>query len=47
MPLMGVEEVATWWVFWLYFKGAFLGDRRERSHIKADLMQAAIKDPGN
>ncbi|KUK86622.1 MAG: Tripartite ATP-independent periplasmic transporter DctQ component [Synergistales bacterium 58_81] len=44
MPLMGVEEVATMVGFWLYFMGASWGTA-ERSHIKADLMQAAIKDP--
>ncbi|KUK61302.1 MAG: Tripartite ATP-independent periplasmic transporter DctQ component, partial [Synergistales bacterium 57_84] len=39
MPLMGVEEVATMVGFWLYFMGASWGTA-ERSHIKADLMQA-------
>ncbi|HOC81819.1 MAG: Tripartite ATP-independent periplasmic transporter [Synergistetes bacterium ADurb.Bin155] len=43
-PLMGVEELATMVGFWLYFMGASWGTA-DRSHIKADLMQAAIKDP--
>jgi len=44
MPLMGVEEVATMVGFWLYFMGASWGTA-DRSHIKADVMQAMIKDP--
>lgn len=44
MPLMGVEEVATMVGFWLYFMGASWGTA-ERTHIKADLMAAIIKDP--
>ncbi|HON34043.1 MAG TPA: TRAP transporter small permease subunit [Synergistales bacterium] len=43
-PLMGVEELATMVGFWLYFMGASWGTA-DRSHIKADLMQAAVKDP--
>ena len=44
MPLMGVEEVATMVGFWLYFMGASWGTA-ERTHIKADVMQAVVKDP--
>ncbi len=44
MPLMGVEEVATMVGFWLYFMGASWGTA-ERTHIKADLMEAVIKNP--
>lgn len=44
MPLMGVEEVATMVGFWLYFMGASWGTA-DRTHIKADVMQAVIKDP--
>lgn len=44
LPLMGVEEIATMTGFWLYFMGAAWGTA-ERTHIKADLMQAVIKNP--
>lgn len=44
MPLMGVEELATMVGFWLYFMGASWGTA-ERSHIKADLVNAFVKDP--
>jgi TRAP-type C4-dicarboxylate transport system permease small subunit len=44
LPLMGVEEIATMVGFWLYFMGASWGTA-DRTHIKADVMQAAIKDP--
>jgi len=44
MPLMGVEEVATMVGFWLYFMGASWGTA-DRSHIKADLVNAFVKDP--
>lgn len=44
VPLMGVEEAATMTGFWLYFMGAAWGTA-ERTHIKADLMQAVIKNP--
>ncbi|MFP4483059.1 MAG: TRAP transporter small permease [Thermovirgaceae bacterium] len=43
IPLMGVEEVATMVGFWLYFMGAAWGTA-DRTHIKADVMQAVIKD---
>lgn len=44
MPLMGIEELATMIGFWLYFMGASWGTA-DRSHIKADLVNAFIKDP--
>ena len=44
LPLMGVEEIATMVGFWLFFMGASWGTA-DRSHIKADVMQAVIKDP--
>ena len=44
LPLMGVEELATMVGFWMYFIGAANGSR-ERSHIKADILQAMIKNP--
>ncbi len=43
MPLMGVEELACLFGFWLYFTGAANG-ARERSHIKADLLNVFIKN---
>ncbi len=43
MPLMGVEELACLCGFWLYFTGAANG-ARERSHIKADLLNVFIKN---
>lgn len=43
MPLMGVEELACLCGFWLYFIGAANG-ARERSHIKADLLNVFIKN---
>ena len=43
-PLMGVEELATMTGFWLYFMGASWGTA-DRSHIKADLVNAFVKDP--
>jgi TRAP-type C4-dicarboxylate transport system permease small subunit len=42
-PLMGVEELACLCGFWLYFTGAANGSR-ERSHIKADLLDVFIKN---
>ncbi|GHT00252.1 hypothetical protein AGMMS50276_25570 [Synergistales bacterium] len=42
-PLMGVEELACLCGFWLYFMGAANGSR-ERSHIKADLLNVFIKN---
>jgi TRAP-type C4-dicarboxylate transport system permease small subunit len=44
LPLMGVEELATMVGFWMYFIGSANGSR-ERSHIKADILQAFIKNP--
>ena len=43
-PLMGVEELATMTGFWLYFMGASWGTA-DRTHIKADLVNAFVKDP--
>ncbi len=43
-PLMGVEELATMAGFWLYFMGASWGTAN-RTHIKADLVNALVKDP--
>jgi TRAP-type C4-dicarboxylate transport system permease small subunit len=43
MPLMGVEELACLFGFWLYFTGASNG-ARERNHIKADLLNVFIKN---
>jgi TRAP-type C4-dicarboxylate transport system permease small subunit len=43
-PLMGIEELATMVGFWLYFMGASWGTA-DRSHIKADLVNAFVKDP--
>ncbi|MDR2176041.1 MAG: TRAP transporter small permease subunit [Synergistaceae bacterium] len=43
MPLMGVEELACLCGFWLYFIGAANG-ARERSHIKADLLNIMIRN---
>ena len=43
-PLMGVEELATMTGFWLYFMGASWGTA-DRTHIKADLVNAFVKSP--
>lgn len=43
-PLMGVEELATMVGFWLYFMGASWGTAN-RTHIKADLVNAFVKNP--
>ena len=43
LPLMGVEELACLCGFWLYFMGAANGSR-ERSHIKADLLNIMIRN---
>jgi TRAP-type C4-dicarboxylate transport system permease small subunit len=43
-PIMGVEEMATMLGFWMYFIGAANGSR-ERSHIKADLLNVMVKNP--
>jgi TRAP-type C4-dicarboxylate transport system permease small subunit len=43
MPLMGVEELACLCGFWFYFTGAANGSR-ERSHIKADILDVFIKN---
>lgn len=42
-PIMGVEEMATLLGFWMYFIGAASGSR-ERSHIRADLLNVLVKD---
>ena len=42
-PIMGVEELACLFGFWLYFTGAANGSR-ERSHIKADLLDVFVKN---
>ncbi|HAL64908.1 MAG TPA: TRAP transporter small permease [Bacteroidales bacterium] len=42
-PIMGVEEMATLLGFWMYFIGAANGSR-ERSHIRADLLNVLVKD---
>ena len=43
MPIMGVEELACLCGFWLYFMGSAAG-ARERSHIKADILNIMIKN---
>jgi TRAP-type C4-dicarboxylate transport system permease small subunit len=43
MPIMGVEELACLCGFWIYFTGAANG-ARERSHIKADLLNMLTKN---
>ncbi len=43
-PIMGVEEMATMLGFWMYFIGAANGSR-ERSQIKADLLNVIVKNP--
>jgi TRAP-type C4-dicarboxylate transport system permease small subunit len=43
MPLFGVEELACLFGFWLYFTGAANGSR-ERTHIKADLLEVFLKN---
>ena len=42
-PIFGVEELACLFGFWLYFTGAANGSR-ERSHIKADLLDVLFKN---
>ena len=42
-PLMGIEELATLCGFWLYFTGSSVG-ARERTHIKADLLNVIVKN---
>jgi len=42
-PIMGVEELACLCGFWLYFTGSASG-ARERTHIKADMLNVFIKD---
>jgi len=43
LPLFGVEELACMAGFWMYFIGAANGSR-ERSHIKADILNAMIRN---
>jgi TRAP-type transport system small permease protein len=42
--LVGIEELAAYVAFWLYFIGAAYGTY-ERSHIKAELTHMFIKNP--
>lgn len=44
LPLLWVEEVATVPAFWMYMTGAAYA-AYERSHIKVDLVDIAIKRP--
>ncbi|MCD6363992.1 MAG: TRAP transporter small permease subunit [Synergistetes bacterium] len=43
-PIMGTEELATLVGCWLYFIGAAHASR-ERSHIKADVLNVIVKNP--
>ncbi len=43
-PIVGLEELAAYVVFWLYFTGGSYG-AYERSHISADLSQLFLKNP--
>lgn len=45
-PLVGIEELAAYVAFWLYFIGGSYG-AYERSHISADLSQLFFKDKIN
>jgi len=42
--IIGVEELAAYFAFWLYFIGASYGSY-ERSHIKAELTHLIFKNP--
>jgi len=42
--IVGIEELAAYIAFWLYFIGASYGTY-ERSHIKAELTHMLIKNP--
>ena len=42
--LIGIEELAAYIAFWLYFIGSAYGTY-ERSHIKAELTHMLIKNP--
>lgn len=42
--LIGIEELAAYFAFWLYFIGSSYGTY-ERSHIKAELTHMIIKNP--
>jgi len=42
--IVGIEELAAYLAFWLYFIGAVYGSY-ERSHIKADLSHLIFKNP--
>jgi TRAP-type C4-dicarboxylate transport system permease small subunit len=45
-PFIGIEELAAYFAFWLYFIGSSYGSY-ERSHITADLSQMVFKNPLN
>lgn len=45
-PLVGIEELAAYVAFWLYFIGGSYGSY-ERSHISADLSQLIFKNKVN
>lgn len=45
-PLVGIEELAAYIAFWLYFIGGSYGSY-ERSHISADLSQLVFKNELN
>lgn len=45
-PLIGIEELAAYVAFWLYFIGGSYG-AYERSHISADLSQLIFKNKLN
>ena len=42
--IIGIEELAAYFAFWLYFIGASYGSY-ERSHIKAELTHLIFKNP--
>lgn len=44
MPLMFVEELCVYSIFWLYLLGAAYGTY-DRSHIKGELIQTFFKSP--
>lgn len=43
-PFIGIEELAAYVAFWLYFIGGSYGSY-ERSHITADISSVIFKDP--
>lgn len=42
--IIGIEELAAYFAFWLYFIGASYGSY-ERSHVKAELTHLIFKNP--